>query len=109
MWWEAGRGELIMPDTQGWLIILYAGLFPSLISQILYIKGVEGIGANRAGLFINLVPVFAVLQAAVLLDERLGLVELHRVEAPIELADLEGEVLGLAADLPLLQAGAVEG
>ena len=31
------------------------------------------IGAARASAFINLVPVFAVLQAAVLLDERLGM------------------------------------
>jgi drug/metabolite transporter (DMT)-like permease len=71
LWWEAGRGELILPDTRGWLIILYAGLFPSLISQILYIKGVEGIGANRAGLFINLVPVFGTLLSVTILGEKL--------------------------------------
>ncbi len=31
------------------------------------------LGAGHASVFINLVPVFAVLQAALLLDERLGL------------------------------------
>ena len=71
LWWEAGRGELILPDMRGWLIILYAGLFPSLISQILYIKGVEGIGANRAGLFINLVPVIGTLLSITILGEKL--------------------------------------
>ncbi len=71
LYWEQGRGELILPDMQGWLIVLYAGLFPSLISQILYIKGVEGIGANRAGLFINLVPVFGTLLSITILGEKL--------------------------------------
>jgi drug/metabolite transporter (DMT)-like permease len=73
LYWEAGKGEMILPDMRGWLIILYCGLFPSLISQILYIKGVEGIGANRAGLFINLVPVFGTLLSIVLLGETLEL------------------------------------
>jgi len=34
---------------------------------------VHRLGAGHASVFINLVPVFAVLQAAILLDERLGL------------------------------------
>lgn len=71
LWWEAGEGQMILPDARGWLIILYCGFFPSLISQILYIKGVEGIGANRAGLFINLVPVFGTLLSITLLGETL--------------------------------------
>ncbi len=71
VWWEAGKGQMILPDTTGWLLILYAGLLPSLISQVLYIKGVEVIGANRAGLFINLVPVFGTLLSVTLLGETL--------------------------------------
>lgn len=71
VWWEASKGQMIMPDTTGWLLILYAGLLPSLISQVLYIKGVEVIGANRAGLFINLVPVFGTLLSVTLLGETL--------------------------------------
>ena len=38
-----------------------------------YADGVKQIGAPRAGIYINLVPVFAVLQGALLLGERLGL------------------------------------
>ncbi|ATN35327.1 EamA family transporter [Rhizobium sp. ACO-34A] len=71
MFWEQANGEMILPDTLGWAIIAYAGLLPSLISQIFYIKGVEGIGANRAGLFINLVPVFGTLLSLALLGEAL--------------------------------------
>ena len=56
----------------GWrapAIILYVTLFPSLLSQIFFIRGVELIGANRAGLFINLVPVFGAGLAILLLGE----------------------------------------
>ena len=38
-----------------------------------FADGVKRLGAARASVFVNLVPVFAVLQAAVLLDERLAL------------------------------------
>jgi len=73
VFWEMSTDSLILPDATGWAIIAYAGLFPSLISQVFYIKGVEGIGANRAGLFINLVPVFGTLLSVTLLGESLQL------------------------------------
>jgi drug/metabolite transporter (DMT)-like permease len=47
--WEAGRGAAQWPDQAGWVITLYTAIFPSLVAQILYIKGVVAIGANRAG------------------------------------------------------------
>jgi drug/metabolite transporter (DMT)-like permease len=55
----------------GWLIALYTMLFPSLISQMLYVRGVELIGPNRASLFINLIPLFGALGAVVILGESL--------------------------------------
>ncbi len=69
--WEEASGHMILPDLIGWGIIAYAALLPSLISQVFYIMGVEGIGANRAGLFINLVPVFGTLLSLSLLGEAL--------------------------------------
>ena len=69
--WEAGRGAAQWPDQAGWGITLYTAIFPSLLAQILYIKGVEAIGANRAGLFINLVPVFGTLLSVALIGEKL--------------------------------------
>jgi drug/metabolite transporter (DMT)-like permease len=51
--------------------ILYFALFPSLVAYFCWNKGVELIGANRAGLFINLIPVFASLMAVVWLQEAL--------------------------------------
>jgi drug/metabolite transporter (DMT)-like permease len=55
----------------GWLIVLYTILFPSLISQVLYVRGVELIGANRASLFINLIPLWGAVGSVLILGEML--------------------------------------
>ncbi|QRI61962.1 DMT family transporter [Shinella sp. PSBB067] len=67
--WEMSRGDAIFPDATGWAIVLYAGIFPSLLSQVLYVRGVEMIGANRAGLFINAIPVFGTILSVLLIGE----------------------------------------
>ena len=36
-----------MADTQGWLIMLYIGLLPSLLAQVFFIRGVELMGPAR--------------------------------------------------------------
>jgi drug/metabolite transporter (DMT)-like permease len=71
--WEASRGNMQVPDQEGWVIAFYTAIFASLLAQILYIKGVEEIGANRAGLFINLVPVFGTLLSVAIIGEKLQL------------------------------------
>ena len=55
----------------GWIIVLYTILFPSLVSQILYVRGVELIGANRASLFINLIPLWGAIGSVLILGETL--------------------------------------
>lgn len=69
--WEFSTGRLLLPDAQGWAIVAYAGLLPSLVSQILYVRGVELIGPNRAGLFINTIPIFGTLLSIALIGEAL--------------------------------------
>ncbi len=66
---EALSGTLQWPTPTGWAVLLYVGLCPSLLSQIFFIRGVELIGPGRAGLFVNLVPVFGALLAVVLIGE----------------------------------------
>ncbi|WP_106309944.1 DMT family transporter [Martelella mediterranea] len=67
---EAALGLSMLPhDLTGFGVIVFIGLFPSLVSQILFIRGVEMIGPNRAGLFINLIPVFGMILAVVVLGE----------------------------------------
>jgi drug/metabolite transporter (DMT)-like permease len=53
------------------LSISYLALFPSIVAFFCWNRGVELIGANRAGLFINLIPVFASLMAIIWLGESL--------------------------------------
>ncbi len=71
--WEYSQGNMIWPDTTGWLVALYTAIFASLVAQVLYILGVAEIGANRAGLFINLVPVFGTILSVIVLGEQLQL------------------------------------
>lgn len=67
--WEVGTGRAVAPDATGWALTAYIVLFPSILAQIFYIRGVELIGANRAGLFINMVPVFGTLLSVLILGE----------------------------------------
>ena len=67
--WEFASGRGIAPTTVGWAVVAYTAIFPSLLAQALYIRGVELIGANRAGLFINLVPIFGTLLSILILGE----------------------------------------
>lgn len=67
---EITQGAAIWPTPMGLAILLYVGIFPSLVSQLFFMRGVELIGPNRAGVFVNLVPVLGPLCAVVLLGER---------------------------------------
>lgn len=67
--WEYATGRFIAPDPMGWALTVYIVLFPSLIAQIFYIRGVELIGANRAGLFINMVPIFGTILSVLIIGE----------------------------------------
>jgi drug/metabolite transporter (DMT)-like permease len=69
--WEWFSGGLILPGSTGWLIVLYTGIFPSILSQVFFIRGVELIGANRAGIFTNLIPIFGTGLAILILGEKL--------------------------------------
>lgn len=91
--WEVAAGKVIAPDISGWLVIVYTAIGASVISQILYIKGNEMIGANRAGLFINLVPIFGTLLSVLIVGETFQLYQalaLVLVLGGISLAEYSG-------------------
>jgi drug/metabolite transporter (DMT)-like permease len=67
--WEVSSPGFIVPDWIGLGAILFTALAPSLASQILYVRGIELIGSNRASLFINTIPVFGTLLAVIFLRE----------------------------------------
>jgi drug/metabolite transporter (DMT)-like permease len=66
------RGEILWPTTVGWLVIVFIGLGPSLLAQLMFMRGVQLIGPVRSGVFINLVPVLGPVLAVALLGERFG-------------------------------------
>jgi drug/metabolite transporter (DMT)-like permease len=57
------------PTVQGLMVTAYVAAFPSFLSQLFYLRGVDLIGPGRAGVFINLVPVFSAVLAVLLLNE----------------------------------------
>jgi drug/metabolite transporter (DMT)-like permease len=65
----------LVPDyaAGAWAAILFLGLFGTTLGFTWFSAAVQEIGAQRASIFINLVPVAAVLQGALLLGERLDL------------------------------------
>lgn len=80
-----------LPPWQGWLLLAYVVLFVSILSKLFYMESVLVIGASRAALTMNLLPVFgALVGVAVFADERLGgyvLVALALVAAGIGLSE----------------------
>ena len=53
------------------MTVAYCSIFPSMLAQIFFMRGVELAGANRAGFYLNLIPVFAALMAVFILSESL--------------------------------------
>jgi drug/metabolite transporter (DMT)-like permease len=69
--YEATTDAFIWPATvTGWSVVAYTAIFPSILAQGFYIRGVELLGGNKSALFLNLVPIFGALLSVVLLDER---------------------------------------
>lgn len=67
--YEFVSGRTVWPDPEGWILVGLIVLLPSFLSQICFITSVKMIGPGRAGVFVNLVPVFASFMAVSLLGE----------------------------------------
>ena len=50
--------------------LLYVAFCPSILAYLFWNRGIHEIGANQAGLYINLIPLFASLLAVIFLGER---------------------------------------
>ena len=75
---EAILGQLQWPTLTGWIVVVLVALLPSLLAQIFFMRGIELIGPGRAGVFVNLVPVFASILAVLVLGESF---EVHHAAA----------------------------
>ena len=58
-----------------WVLLLFATLGPLVITNILWFKSLDRIGASRATLAANLQPFLAALFAVVLLDETIDMIQ----------------------------------
>lgn len=70
--WELMSG--VTPHAT-WLTVgalLYVGIFPSVLAFAAWNRGVQLIGASRAGPFLHLVPIYTAVLAALLLGETLA-------------------------------------
>ncbi|WP_265943056.1 DMT family transporter [Dechloromonas sp. A34] len=67
--WEMAQGRRINVHLGSLASLAYVGIFPSFIGYIFYNRGVAEVGANKASLFIHLMPVFGTLLSFVFLGE----------------------------------------
>jgi drug/metabolite transporter (DMT)-like permease len=70
---EGLLGDMARYRTVDWLGIFYLGFFGSALGFTWYYEGIKKIGASKASVFINFVPVSGVLLAYLILKEKLGL------------------------------------
>ncbi len=69
--WETISQRAVSWDGVTLASVAYVAIFPSIISFLCFNRGVELIGANRAGLFLYLMPLFGGGMAIVFLGEEL--------------------------------------
>ena len=66
--WESSSAALALDRTTV-LAVLYVAVFPSVLAYFCWNRGVELVGANRAGQFVHLMPVFGSALAILVLGE----------------------------------------
>jgi drug/metabolite transporter (DMT)-like permease len=69
--WEYAAGKHASWSGASIGAMLYVGLFPSLLANLLYMMGIARVGPARAGLFIHLVPLYGAFLSTALLGESL--------------------------------------
>jgi len=69
----AGMDSVVPP---AWLAVAFLVVFPTALGQQAWLHGVKGVGPSRAGIFINLIPVSALLLSVMILGETLDATKL---------------------------------
>ena len=68
-WLEGGFSNIGQYSVNSWLAVIYLAVFGTVVGFLLYYKGIDKIGVSRASVFINFVPVFAILSGWLFLEE----------------------------------------
>ena len=91
--WELSTGASIRGDWSSYAAMAYIAVLPSFVAYLFFNRGVELIGAARAGQSAHLMPVFGAALAMIFLGERLHLYHaagIGLIAAGIGLAALRG-------------------
>ena len=67
--WELAQGRTIVVSAGSLAGIAYTGIFPGFLGYVFYNRAVGEVGANRASLFLHLMPVFGTVLSAIFLGE----------------------------------------
>ena len=67
--WENPASYLARTSVNGWLSILYMSIFASVLGYLSQMFAIERIGASRTAVFVNLVPIFTIIQSVLILGE----------------------------------------
>ena len=68
--YELSQGQFIKFDINLGYTLLFLALFPSIGSYYCWAGAVSIIGANRAGIFLSLIPLFSTIMAIMIFDEK---------------------------------------
>ena len=74
--WELLRGERILWSPGTAAAIIYVGIFPSVMATIFWNAAVAQLGAGTSGVFTNLIPIFSLILAVILLKESINAFQL---------------------------------
>jgi drug/metabolite transporter (DMT)-like permease len=66
--------DSVIPSA--WVAVAFLVVFPTALGQQAWLYGVKGVGPSRAGIFINLIPVSALLLSVMILGETLDTTKL---------------------------------
>jgi drug/metabolite transporter (DMT)-like permease len=67
---EMSMGNEIILGKEFYLILGYVVIFPGLAAFFFWIKGISIIGANRAGIFLHLMPIIGAIMAMLIFEEK---------------------------------------
>jgi len=101
--WEFMQGGHIEGSATAWLGLAYIAVFPSFIAYLFFNRGIELIGAARAGQSWHLMPVFGSILAVLFLGETFyayHAIGIALIAAGIVLASLRPAALPTAAVEP---------
>jgi drug/metabolite transporter (DMT)-like permease len=66
--------DSVIPSA--WMAVAFLIVFPTALGQQAWLHGVKGVGPSRAGIFINLIPVSALLLSVLILGETLDAIKI---------------------------------